>query len=95
VIRPTRDQALGGAVVWLSDPVDANTGDTTMVPPPHGAMVAAMTRWSVALGGVTSSDAELGQLVSLPTGTSEYPMLKYVDWPGARVTVVGTMEVKL
>jgi hypothetical protein len=58
-------------------------------------MVAAMTRWSVALGGVTSTDAELGQWVSLPTGTSEYPMLKYVDWPGASVTVAGVIEVKL
>jgi hypothetical protein len=34
----------GGAVVWLSDPVAENTGDTTSVPPPHGANMAEMTR---------------------------------------------------
>ncbi len=30
-----------------------------------------MTRWSKALGGVTCTDAEVGQVVSDPTGTSE------------------------
>lgn len=69
------DQELG-AVDWLFDPEATKTGDTTRVPFPHGARVAAMTRWSSALGGVTSKDAEVGQEVSVPTGTSEYPTLK-------------------
>jgi len=38
--------------------------------------MAATTTWLKALGGVTSRAAEVGQLVSAPTGTSEYPMLK-------------------
>ncbi len=64
-------QLEGGAVVWLLAPADRNTGDTTRVPPPQGARAAVTTRWSVALGGVTCTDAEVGQVVSLPTGTSE------------------------
>jgi hypothetical protein len=44
---------------------------------------------------VTSSEAEFGQLVSLSTGTSEYPMLKYTDPVGATVTVLGAIDVKL
>jgi hypothetical protein len=64
-------QPVYGAVVWLFDPTDRKTGDTTSVPPPHGAMVAFTVRWSIWLGGVTSTAAEVGQLVSPPTGTSE------------------------
>ena len=88
-------QVEGGAVVWLLAPVARNTGETTRVPPPQGASAASMTRWSKALGGVTWADAEVGHVVSVPTGTSEYPMLKTADWPGASVTVVGAIDVKL
>ena len=76
LVRPGRRRDRGSAAgrcggLARPGPVAENTGDTTSVPPPHGARVAVSTRWSKALGGVTSSDAEVGQLVSLPTGTSE------------------------
>jgi hypothetical protein len=83
-----------GAVVELNAPPAANTGETTTVPPPHGAKVAVTTRWSVALGGVTSIDDAVGQVVSFPTGTSENPRLKSTDWPDVRVTADGAMDVK-
>ncbi len=60
-----------GAVDWLPGPPEANTGETTTVPPPHGAKVAVTTRWSVALGGVTSIDEAVGHDDSPPVGTSE------------------------
>jgi hypothetical protein len=82
-------------VVIVLEPVAKKTGETTRVPPPQGASAAITTWWSRALGGVTSNEAEVGQDVSVPTGTSEYPMLKYADWPFANVTVVGAIAVKL
>ena len=81
-------------MVWLLAPEDRKTGETTRVPALHGANAAVTTRWSVALGGVTSREAEVGHDVSDPVGTSERPMLKYADWPEVSVTVVGAIAVK-
>ena len=47
-------------------------GDTLMVPLPQGSIESANdAEAAVAPGIVTDADSELGQLVSLPTGTSE------------------------
>jgi hypothetical protein len=82
-------QLVGGAVVWVSADPAPNTGDTASVPWLHTEPSKAIASWLKSFGGVTSSRAELGQVLSEPVGTSEYPTLKYAVEPGSKVTLVG------
>ena len=51
--------------------VPEKTGETVIVPLSHGDSWARQREWSYAFGGVTSSVADVGHVVSLPDGTSE------------------------
>jgi len=63
-------------VVWVSGDPGPNTGDTVSVPWLHTAAWKVIASWLKSFGGVTSRRDELGQVLSEPVGTSEYPTLK-------------------
>ena len=80
-------------MVWVwADPAP-NTGDTVSAPWLHTVAPNAITSWLESFGGVASSREELGQVLSEPVGTSEYPTLKYAVAPGTKVTLAGGRSV--
>ena len=80
-------------MVRVSGDSGPNTGDTASVPSLHTEPSKAIASWLKSFGGVTSSRAGLGQVLSEPAGTSEYPTLKYAVEPGSKVTFVGEKSV--
>jgi hypothetical protein len=64
-------------VVWVVEDAEERTGETVRVPSSQTLWAKVAASWSKSSGGMTSMRAAMGQVVSVPLGTSEYPMLKY------------------